>query len=51
MGEKFNTKRFNTVYSTTIRNLLKKANEEKIHKEDVISIVKEGEQFVLIYFK
>lgn len=51
MGEKFNTKRFNTVYSTTVRGLLKKANEEKISKEDVISIVKEGEQFVLVYFK
>lgn len=36
---------------TTIRGLVKAVNEEKIKREDIVSLLKENGQFVLIYFK
>lgn len=39
------------IYNTTIRGIIKDANEEEIKREDVVSLLKEGGQYVLIYFK
>ena len=36
---------------TTIRGIVKSANEEGIKREDVVSLLKENGQFVLVYFK
>lgn len=36
---------------TTIRGIIRLANEEEIKKEDIVSLLKEGGQFVLIYFR
>ena len=36
---------------TTIRGIIKSANEEEIKREDIVSLLKENGQFVLIYFK
>lgn len=35
----------------TIRGIVRSANEERIKKEDIVSLLKENGQFVLIYFK
>ena len=36
---------------TTIRSIVKLANEEGINREDIVSLLKENGQFVLIYFR
>lgn len=36
---------------TTIRGIVKSANEEGIKREDIVSLLKENGQFVLIYFR
>ena len=36
---------------TTIRSIVRLANEEGIKREDIVSLLKENGQFVLIYFK
>ena len=36
---------------TTIRGIVRSANEEGIKREDVVSLLKENGQFVLIYFR
>ena len=36
---------------TTIRGIVKAANEEGIKRNDIVSLLKENGQFVLIYFK
>ena len=36
---------------TTIRSIVKLANEEGIKREDIVSLLKENGQFVLIYFR
>lgn len=36
---------------TTIRGIIRLANEKGIKREDIISLLKENGQFVLIYFK
>ena len=35
---------------TTIRGIVRLANEEGIKREDIVSLLKENGQFVLIYF-
>lgn len=37
--------------SNTIRGIVKQTNELNIKKEDIISLFKEINQFVLIYYK
>ena len=37
--------------NTTIRGIVRSANEERIKREDVVSLLKENGQFVLVYFK
>ena len=36
---------------TTIRGIVRSANENGIKREDIVSLLKENGQFVLIYFK
>ena len=36
---------------TTIRSVVRLANEEGIKREDIVSLLKENGQFVLIYFR
>lgn len=35
----------------TIRGIVRSANEEGIKREDIVSLLKENDQFVLIYFR
>lgn len=35
----------------TIREIVKTANEEGIKREDIVSLLKENDQFVLVYYK
>jgi len=37
--------------SSTIRGIVMLANEKGIKKNDIVSLIKEKDQFVLIYFK
>ena len=37
--------------NTTIRGIVRSANEEGIKREDIVSLLKENGQFVLIYFR
>lgn len=39
------------ITDTTIRGIVKAANELRIKREDIVSLFKENGQFVLIYFK
>lgn len=42
---------FDAIYSDTLRNLLDKVNFKKIKKEQVVSILKEGELFLMVYWR
>lgn len=44
-------KQFKALHAPNIRVLLAHANELEITKEDIVSIVREGESFILVYFK
>lgn len=37
--------------STTIRGIVRAANEKEIKREDIVSLIKENGQFILIYFE
>ena len=39
------------ITDTTIKGIVKTANELSIKREDIVSLLKENGQFVLIYFK
>lgn len=39
------------ITDTTIRGIVRSANEEGIKREDIVSLLKENGQFVLIYFR
>lgn len=45
------TKQFKALHAPNIRVLLAQANEIDITKEDIVSLVREGESFILVYFK
>ena len=36
---------------TTIRGIVRAANEERIKRENIVSLLKENGQFVLIYYR
>lgn len=38
------------IVANTIREIVKTANESKIKKDDIVTILKEGNQFILIYY-
>ena len=39
------------IHSNTLRGIVNISNELGIKKEDIVSILNEGGQFVLVYFK
>ena len=39
------------ITDTTIKGIVKTANELSIKREDIVSLIKENGQFVLIYYK
>lgn len=48
MGEEY--KFMKALTAQTIRELVKVANELGIRRDDIVSLVREGGQFVLIYY-
>lgn len=40
-----------TLVSPTIRGIVRDANDLELTKENIISLMKEGGQFILVYFK
>lgn len=39
------------ITNDTIRGIVKAANEEGIKREDIVSLLRENNQFVLVYFR
>lgn len=39
------------ITNSTIRGIIRAANEENIKKEDIVSLFREHEQFILVYFR
>jgi hypothetical protein len=39
------------IAAKNMRDLVSKTNKEGVQREDIVSILKEGEQFVLTYYK
>lgn len=37
--------------ASTIRGIIKAANEERIQKDNIVSLLKENGQFILVYYK
>lgn len=38
------------ITSTTLRDLVRQVNENKIKKENIVTIIKDNSQFLLIYY-
>jgi hypothetical protein len=49
MGD--NKKKMSAMFSDTIRHIIDTSNELSLQREDIVSLIKEGGQYVLIYFK
>lgn len=39
-----------SIYAPTLRGIVQKANELDIKREDIVSLLREKEQYVLVYF-
>lgn len=39
------------ITNSTIRGIVRAANEENIKREDIVSLLKDNGQFILVYFK
>ena len=50
MGEVKEKKFMYAIYGDTIREIVNMSNELGIQREDIVSLVKEGGQFILTYF-
>ena len=50
MGENGNRKLLHAVRSRTIRELVDKANELQVPREDVITILQENGFYILLYY-
>ena len=50
MGEVKEKKVMYAIYGNTIREIVNQSNELGIQREDIVSLVKEGGQFILTYF-
>ena len=46
-----NNKNMVAIYDFNLRNLIKIVNELGIQKDDIVSLVKDHESYVLIYYK
>lgn len=40
----------NAISSSSLRSLIKAINDEGIKKEDIVTLTKDGEEYVLIYY-
>lgn len=50
MGEDNTVKIMYAIYGNTIRDIVKQSNELGIQKEEIVSLLKEGGQFILTYY-
>lgn len=39
------------IYKTTVRGIIQAVNELGIKKEQIVTLIKQGEQYVLVYYK
>lgn len=49
MGE--TKKKMSAMFSNTIRHIIDSSNELGLQSEDIVSVTKEGGQYIMIYFK
>lgn len=38
------------IISPTIRGIINRVNEVGVKKEEIVSLIKEGDQFILVYY-
>ena len=50
MGEDKNVKIMYAIYGDTIREIVKQSNELGIQRDAIVSLIKEGGQFILTYY-
>jgi hypothetical protein len=50
MGEDKNVKIMCAIYGDTIREIVKQSNELGIQRDDIVSLAKEGGQYILTYY-
>lgn len=50
MGEDKNTKVMYAIYGDTIREIVRQSNELDIQREEIVSLIKDGGQFILTYY-
>ena len=46
-----NNRKMQALVNSTIRGIIKDVNGRKINREDVVALLKEGGQFILVYYK
>lgn len=51
MGEKENKKLIQCIFGSSVRNVIKQANELEIQREDIIQMFILGGQVYLVYYK
>ena len=39
------------IYKPTVRGIIQAANELEIKKEQIVTLIKQGEQYVLVYYR
>nr|DAH69636.1 MAG TPA: hypothetical protein [Bacteriophage sp.]DAR01895.1 MAG TPA: hypothetical protein [Crassvirales sp.] len=39
------------IYRPTVRGIIQAVNELEIKKEQIVTLIKQGEQYVLVYYK
>ena len=39
------------IYKPTVRGIIQAVNELEIKKEQIVTLIKQGEQYVLVYYK
>lgn len=44
-------KKMSAMFCNTIRHIVDTSNELELQREDIVSVTKEGGQYILIYFK
>lgn len=44
-------KKLNVIYENSLRDLVGHANHDGIQKEDIVNILKEEENYILLYYR
>ena len=44
-------KKLNVIYENSLRDLVEHVNRDGIQKEDVVNIIKEEENYILLYYR